>query len=367
MTVSELCAALIRIPTTEPATTAPAITLCAEVLAPAGFRLIHQFETAPGIASALLERAGDGPPLLIDGHLDTVPVGQADAWQCSPLGGVIAEGAVWGRGAVDDKGPLAAAVAALRGYSGSRRLLLSLTGDEELYMRGIQRMLEHPIAGAATQAIALEPTELIPVHAHKGNANVRVEVTGQAAHASRPWAGRNAIDEKMWLIAAMQAWFAAGEATHRVAAFEDEAPTLVVTREFTPNEAYNVIPAHACYWYNYRPLPGEHEPFDRLLAQLRDLAAAWELPIVTEIEFLVPAFLTPTDTPLIRALARASGQPAGWVAYGTHAGYLADGTREVAVFGPGSITRAHRENEHITLLELAEGVEMLQGLLALLA
>jgi len=378
MEPAALCAELVRLPTALPHGTGEIIARCAQFLAPAGFRLACQFETAPGIRHALLERPGQGPALLFDAHVDTVPVGDEAQWSYPPLAGEIAGGKVWGRGSSDDKGPLAAALVALAQTSSPRHLLLSLCGDEETDMLGMQEMVRHPLVQAASQAVVLEPSDLVPVHAHKGNARVRVEVRGRACHASRPWEGQNAIEHKGRLIAALQDWFAREEAGRRLPEFGDDPPTLAVTREQTPNPAYNVIPDHALFWLNYRPLPlshrlpekgaGEavrtpHDPFaalsDRILAIAQDLG----IQGMVEVEFAVPPFLVPADSPLPVALARLSGNAPAWVAYGTHAGYLAGHIRDLAVFGPGRISVSHCRNECVEVGFLQQAAQVLSGLL----
>lgn len=366
MTVADLTAALVRIPTTEPSPTGPAIALCGEWLQQAGFRLRQQVETAPGIAHALYEREGNDPPLLFDGHLDTVPAGEG--WERDPLGGEIVDGAVWGRGSADDKGPIAAALVALQEYAGSRRLLVSLCGDEELHMRGIQALRDDPAVQAATQAIALEPTNLIPIHAHKGNARIRVDVAGRCAHSSRPWAGCNAIEEKLRLISAVAEWFAGAEGARRLADFGDEPSTLVVTRELTPNTAFNVIPDRASYWYNFRDLPSKgNHPLQTLLARIAAQAERLGIEASAEVEYASPPIYTPADAPLVRVLSGIGGHAPAWEAYGTDGGWLSDGRREVVVFGPGDVLRAHRPNEKITVQELEEGVSALREVLKRLA
>jgi len=367
--VAELCAALVRIPTAWPSPTGPAITLCGEVLEKAGFRLRRGVETAPEIEHALFERGGKDPPLLFDGHLDTVPVGEG--WTGDPLAGEIADSVVWGRGAVDDKGPVAALLVALQGYTGSRRLLVSLTGDEETHMRGIQALREDPVVAATTQVIALEPTNLTPIHAHKGNARIRVDVRGISAHSSRPREGCNAIYEKMRLITEVANWFSVSEGDRFVKEFGREPSTLVVTREFTPNTAFNVIPDRTSYWYNFRYLPwrvdpqypGDREPLERLVMQIALEINRQGIDATVEVEYASPPTFTPADAPLIRALSEIGGHAPAWEAYGTDGGHLSDGIREVAVFGPGDITRAHCEDEMITLRELDEGVAALRAVL----
>jgi len=363
MTAAEICAALVRIPTAAGHPTRPAIELCAELLRPAGFRVLQVMETAPGVAHGLLERPGEEPGLFLDGHLDTVPTGDREQWQADPLGGELIQGAVWGRGAADDKGPLAAALAALGGDY-RRRVALSLTGDEETDMRGMRALAEHPAVGSAAWGLVLEPTSLVPVFTHKGNARVRVDVAGRAAHASRPWEGRSAIADKLRLLAAVEDWFAQEESGNRLPAYGEEPATLAVTREHTPNPAYNVIPDRASFWYNYRPLPGQGEPFARFADLVRREAARLGISAQVEVEFAVPPFYTDPEGGLVQALAQASGCAPRWVAYGTHAGYLAGQIPELAVFGPGGIECSHREDEHVSVTELEQAVAVLASLLA---
>lgn len=361
MTATDLCTALVRIPTDAPHPTGPAIDLCLEVLAPARFHLAHRFETAPGIEHALLERDGEGPPLLFDGHLDTVPPGEG--WQREPLAAEVADGKLWGRGATDDKGPLAAVIAALAAGRYRRHVLLSLSGDEELHMRGLRALCTHPLVRATSQAVVIEPTDLVPVCAHKGNSRLRVDVAGRAAHASKPWEGENAVENKLRLIEAVQSRWAAGEGQRRLELFGDEPATLVVTREETPNPTYNVVPDRASYWYNYRPLPGPADPFGDLTKIILEEAARLGVHASVESEFEVAPFLADCGSPLLQALSQAGGRQPEWVPYGTHAGPLSTVVPQVAVFGPGRIEQAHVPNEFITLAELERAVGVFQGLL----
>ena len=364
MSIAEICAMLIRIPTSGSDSTLPAIRACADLLAPAGFTLLHQVETSPGAVHVLLERPGVDPPLLLDAHLDTVPTGDESTWAHAPLSGDIDEEFVWGRGACDNKGPLAALLTALLQYKGRRRLLVSLTGDEEHDMRGIRSLCEHTAVQAATQAVVLEPTRNLPVYGHKGNSRIRVDVLGRAAHSSRPWNGRNAIEDKSRLMLATSKWFAANEGRRRQEAFGDEPSTLAVTMDFTPNTAYNVIPDRSSYWYNYRPLPGGADPYAALMKEISGHAWYAGIQAQMEVEFAQPPLMTPRDAPLVQAFELASEQTAGWVSFGTHGGFLANGQRQVVVFGPGDITFAHRQNERIAIEDLERGAQVLQAALA---
>lgn len=364
MSIAELCAMLIRIPTSASESTLPAIRACADVLAPAGFTLLHQVETSPGAVHALLERPGIDPPLLFDAHLDTVPAGDASAWAHAPLNGDIDDENVWGRGACDNKGPLAALLTALLQYKGKRRVLVSLTGDEEGDMRGIRALCEHSAVQMVKQAVVLEPTRNLPVYGHKGNSRIRVDIMGRAAHSSRPWNGRNAIEDKSRLMLATSKWFASNEGRRRQEAFGDEPSTLAVTMDNTPNGAFNVIPDRSSYWYNYRPLPGDADPYTALMKEISGHAWYAGIQAQMEVEFSQPPLMTPRDASLVQAFEQASEQTAGWVSFGTHGGFLASDKRQIVVFGPGDIAFAHRQNERIAIEELERGAQILLTVLA---
>jgi succinyl-diaminopimelate desuccinylase len=127
----------------------------------------------PGQANVLarLGRAGERPHLILNGHTDTVPVG--DGWTFEPHGGQRQAGRLYGRGASDMKGGLAAMIAAVM--------------DEEEDQEGTRYPVEHGLRGDF--AIVGEPTELLPVIAHKGDVCVEVVTHGVEAHASTPEAG----------------------------------------------------------------------------------------------------------------------------------------------------------------------------------
>ena len=136
---------------------------------------------------------GGGRSLLLNGHLDTVGV----AGMVTPFAGSIdggrESGRLLGRGACDMKGGLAGMVAAAEtaaaaGTAGD--IVLALVADEEHASIGVQEVLRSVRADAA---IVTEPTELEITIAHKGFTWIEIEVTGVAAHGSRPGLGVDAI------------------------------------------------------------------------------------------------------------------------------------------------------------------------------
>src|SRR5258705_12797927 len=136
---------------------------------------------------------GTGPGLLLLGHSDVVPVGEG--WTTDPFGGAVHNGRIYGRGASDMKGGLAAALtalAALRGVGLSGPVELAALVDEEETGKGIRAYVESvqcPFLGCATA----EPTDLQTVIGARGASYLRIEVHGKACHAGNPDDGANAI------------------------------------------------------------------------------------------------------------------------------------------------------------------------------
>lgn len=152
---------------------------------------------APGRFNVLaaVQGSSPGPRVLLNGHLDTVSI----AGMKDPLVPVLKEGRVYGRGAQDMKGGLAAAVAALLALSRHREdwkgeVVLAAVADEEDLSLGTTCFLEHwPRDRPFDFALVLEPTDLQVATAHKGFAWVEVTTYGKAAHGSRPADGVDAI------------------------------------------------------------------------------------------------------------------------------------------------------------------------------
>jgi len=142
-------------------------------------------EPEPGRPSVLarLEGTGGGRSLMLNAHMDTVDVaGMAEAWS-----GAVRDGKLYGRGAYDMKGSLAACMAAAKALAGSETrlggdLVVAAVADEEYGSIGTAGLLRTVRTDAA---IVTEPTSLRICRAHKGYLWIEVEVTGRAAHGSR--------------------------------------------------------------------------------------------------------------------------------------------------------------------------------------
>lgn len=153
---------------------------------------VARFESVPGRPSLVGRWPGesDGPSLMLNAHYDTVGVDGME----SPLVPEIRDGRLYGRGAYDMKGALAACLAAVGALrdAGARLagdLLVSAVADEEHASLGTRELLESVVPDAA---IVTEPTGLEVCIAHKGFAWIEVATRGRAAHGSRPDLGVDA-------------------------------------------------------------------------------------------------------------------------------------------------------------------------------
>lgn len=323
-------------------------------------------EVAAGRPNVDLELApggvvGDGPGLLFLGHSDVVPAGVG--WTREPFRSVVDGGRVYGRGATDMKGGLAAAVVAMDALRRARVPLagpvrLACTVDEEETGIGIRRLTERGLGRDFAGCVVAEPTDLQTVVACRGDAYLELTVTGVPAHSGRPEDGRNAIDAASRLLALVRADHQAhartrdpllGAATWNVGRIEGGQATSTVAPECR-------------LWIDRRLMPGE-DP-EQILAAL--LAAAEQDGIVGDgiaiegtVTMSMPGFRTPQDHPLVTAVHGAvqdvggPGDIGGWTA-ACDGGFIAQrfGVPTV-VMGPGGLNdQAHQVDESVGVDEL---------------
>ncbi|HWJ73580.1 MAG TPA: succinyl-diaminopimelate desuccinylase [Kaistia sp.] len=257
-----LLSALIRCPSVTP-NEGGALAFLESVLAPAGFRVERPVFSEAGTPDVenLFATIGSGAPhLVFAGHTDVVPPGDAGRWRHDPFAGEIAEGFVYGRGAVDMKGGIAAFVAAaldfLQGRDGAPKGTISLliTGDEEgPSLNGTVKLLDwaaragHRFDGA----IVGEPTnpktlgDAIKV-GRRGSLSGRITVFGRQGHVAYPHLAINPIPQLVKLVRRLTAE-ALDDGSERFDPSNLEFVGLDVD-----NAAWNVIPAEASARFNIR-------------------------------------------------------------------------------------------------------------------
>ncbi|MFI6405520.1 ArgE/DapE family deacylase [Streptomyces sp. NPDC050548] len=227
--------------------------LCADWLGARGFE-VHRLERNPGRPSlvAIARGTGGGRSLMLNGHLDTVGLG---GYEGEPLSPRIEDGRLYGRGACDMKGGVAAMmIAAARATArGPLRgdVLLACVADEENTSAGTEEVLESFTADAA---IVTEPSRLQVILAHKGFVWFDVIVHGRAAHGSQPGLGIDAIAKAGHFLVAVE------ELGRRLAAAEGH-PRLgsgtVHASVIHGGEEPSTYPAQCRITLERRTVPGE--------------------------------------------------------------------------------------------------------------
>ncbi len=163
---------------------------------------------APGRPNVIAEIEGPGGPgrcLLFEGHTDVVTQGERSAWQFEPFGAEIAAGRLYGRGAADMKGGLAAMLFAVRaiqlsGIPFRGRIRLAIPVDEEGMMLGIKALIAAGYADGVDAAIICEPEEREVCITQKGALRLRLLAHGRIAHGAMPYMGVNALTAMVHLL-----------------------------------------------------------------------------------------------------------------------------------------------------------------------
>jgi succinyl-diaminopimelate desuccinylase len=317
----ELARDLIRCPSVTP-TDAGALDVLERCLTQGGFRcrrLLFSAEGTPPVDNLYARIGVDPPHFCFAGHTDVVPPGAIE-WTHPPFGGEIEDGVLFGRGASDMKGAIAAFAAAALDFVRSQgddlpgSISLLITGDEEgPAINGTRKVLDwmasegerpdHALVGEPTNATRLG--EAIKI-GRRGSLNGRLKVHGVQGHAAYPHLARNPVKG---LIAVLSRYYDApldfGTAHFSPSNFE-------VTSIDVGNAATNVIPAEAEALFNIR-YNDRHSP-ESLEALLREQAgkALGSSGLDFELGFEAPShsFLTepgPLDGVLSEAVREVTG------------------------------------------------------------
>jgi succinyl-diaminopimelate desuccinylase len=322
-------------------------------------------EFAPGRPSlaAVLTGSGDGPTLVLNGHIDTVPVGDRALWSGDPFGGEVRDAAVWGRGSLDMKGGLVAQIACAHALAADRarmrgRLVLPSAAGEECGEPGTRSLLERGFGGDF--GIVTEPTDLAVATAMRGVCWHTIRIVGAATHAGTAEAGRNPTAALPRLIAAIEAH----DAQLRTRTHPRLASGAATVTEVRAGVEHNAVPDVCEVVVDRRMLPGESpEAVRDELAELTAEALGEAPDLDWSIEPLhrpfTPVEISP-DADRVRALVRiaeaATGRPVPIVGtpYGSDVRNLVhDAGMDAVTFGAGDVRGCHCPNEHLPVAELS--------------
>lgn len=303
--------------------------------------------------------------LVLEAHQDTVPT---DNMTIDPFGAKIENGRLYGRGACDIKGGMAAMLATFARVVREKpraacNVIMACSVDEEHTMLGVRGLVRNGLK--ADGAIVAEPTQLNIVHAHKGITRWHLSVTGRSCHSSSPEKGVNAIYRMGRLLVALEKY-----ADQLRASRTDPLlgpPTLSVGR-IEGGTSVNTVPDASRIEIDRRLIPGEDPAVapGLMIAFLKE--AGIDFPFECHEPWMAKAALSPQGSEaLVAQLGRAIDTVKGThqvmaVPYGTDASTLAEGGIPSIVFGPGDIARAHTCDEWVPLDEVEQASEILYRL-----
>jgi succinyl-diaminopimelate desuccinylase len=288
----------------------------ADYLEREGFE-VHAEEVEPGRPNvwAVWEGERPGKTLLFEAHTDVVTEGRAEDWSYPPFGAERVGDRIYGRGACDTKGNLAAAVLAVRAIKDSGvpfpgKLVLCHPVDEEGMMAGIKAFIGRGHAEGVDGAIICEPEENQPCVKQKGALRVEVTVRGKMAHGAMPGSGVNPLTRAARFVVAVEEL--EKEEIERYG--EDPflgSPSLTPTILMGPDcgePQINVIPASAYVALDIRTIPGQsHEELIGRLKECLSKLRSKDPDFDAELEVIEerPWTETSIEDPLVQAMAAA--------------------------------------------------------------
>ena len=308
----------------------------------------------------------DGRPrILLGPHLDTVGV---EGMTIDPFSGEIRDRKIWGRGACDTKGPMAAMLEALRE---NRNILADLPVavdfvafmGEEASQHGSKHFAKHHAADYQF-AIVGEPTSMDIVHINKGSLWATLTATGIAAHSSQPHLGDNAILKLSRALLDLQETLAPALAacTNPIL-----GPSTINVGTISGGTAANIVPNFAKAQIDIRQTPELHSA-GGALQLLRETIAQLRLPLEIEYAHENPPMETDPEDPYIQKLLATDPRTklvgAPWFSDAAH--LSAAGIPSICI-GPGSIAQAHTKDEFIEIEAFEEGRAFLSKFIRSLA
>jgi acetylornithine deacetylase len=333
-----------------------------------------QRDHAVGVAGRM--GLGDGPTLVLNGHVDVVEAGDPDRWTVPPWQATVADGRVYGRGSADMKGGLCAAlfaVKAIRDAGITLRgsvLIQSVIGEEDGGL-GTLAAIERGHTGDA--AIVLEPTELMIAPAQAGAFSFRLTVPGRAAHGALAHEGVDPFEKYLPLYRAMRA-FEARRNADPGGLFADYAVPFAlcigrITCGIWPSTVAESLVCEGRLGVGVDEAP---EEVRRGFADaIREAAAsdAWLRDHPPVLEWWGAQFepaTTPADDPIVTTVAAAhqavAGRPAilRGMPYGADMRLLVrEGGIPTVLYGPGDVRRAHAPDEWVPVAELHTATRVL--------
>ena len=323
---------------------------------------------------ATLGPEGDGG-IVLSGHTDVVPVAGQE-WSSDPFKMRREDGKLYGRGACDMKGFIAASLVTAQDYARQnlkRPIHFALTYDEETGCMGGRLLVDQLIKNGLKPSVCIvgEPTSMKIIEGHKGCCEYTTEFTGVEGHSSLPHLSVNALEYASRFVAHLMDVRTEMPARAPANSRFDPPHTTSSICALHSGVAHNVIPNKALVEWEMRVVQQSDQDYLRGAMQdfvdtvlLPEMKAKSPKANIEEVFCSEVAALEPDENSeavkIIRELT--GGNSTDVVSFGTEAGLYQRAGISAALCGPGSIEQAHKPDEYVSLQQLEECLSMLDRL-----
>ncbi len=338
------------------------------ILQRAGFETMLQvMPDAPTRANVIASIGNKtGKSLIYNGHLDVVPAGTG--WSSDPFQAVIRDGKIYGRGACDMKGGVAAMTAAAlalvqEGFAfAGGQLILVFVCDEELHDMGIKYYIASPEFVKADYGVISEPSDGAFCLAHRGVARYEISILGVSCHAGVPEKGVNAMVNAGYALLALEKLSESlASRTHEILPPPTLAPTVI-----KGGLKDNIVPDLIKIQVDRRMLPGEslescQKEIEEALDTVKRERKGFDYTIRPYV--CLNAGYVAKDSEIVKICNRVYQGITGKEAVntfftgGNDQNFLVDAGVPTLVFGPGSLDQAHTVDEYVKIEDMEESTE----------
>ncbi len=305
---------------------------------------------------------GNGNGLMLNGHIDTVPIGDRKLWSHGPDTEII-DGKLYGRGTTDMKGGVAAVLSALSRSNlkhAKKKLLLVFVADEEVNFAGSTWLLKNKreIFKGTRYGVIAEPTDLKIQIAQKGLIGIKLKFKGRAAHGSTPELGNNAILKATEFVNKLST----SAANHKTKDQFLGTGTINIGK-IVGGTAENVVPEFCYVYIDRRIVPGETTT--GAIKQIKDMVNRVDKNTEFEIEFARDAFRLSDKSEIVKLLGSVTvAKMIGATGYTEAELYKKEAGIDCVVFGPGKKELSHKASEYVVVEDLKKASAIFEKLIA---
>ena len=320
---------------------------------------LFEYEAKRANLVARIRGSGERPNLIFSAHMDTVPAGEIP-WRFPPFSATQYGGRIFGRGAADMKGGLAAmaeaaAILAKAGFTPKGDLIVAFTYDETHGLQGAKRLIEEGHLDGSGAVLISEPSALDVFIAEKGALWLKCHASGKTGHTSMPHLGRNAILEMAHFLHRLETDLDIDDCEHPLLG----RPTFTVGT-IKGGVTINVIPDACEAELDIRLLPGQD--FEAVLNEVRLLAGEnikielmdWKEPVESDPKAEIVQMA-------LEAVEAITGKPRSvkGVSYYTDGAILANRLSiPMVIIGPADTGMTHQPDENVEIARLVQAVKI---------